>query len=200
MAAFSSIAIGAMAVAGAASAYSSAEAANNQADAQSEAANRKYRLESGVAENQMDEQQSIALQQMTKVNREYMVAKSTAKAQQADMGVAGVSADRGKSVMRTKASEAKGEVASEVDTNVINIAQGMLASKIEAENTIADANAKRRNALFDTVIGGIQGGVQGYGMGKSIASGGGGGTLASQTPTTSSLSSPSKYTDMYFNR
>ena len=150
------------------SAYSSAEAANDAADATKENARRKYLLESGVASNQMEEQQSIAMEQMTDVSREFLKAKSTAEAQQAESGVAGVSAQRAKMVMTTKEGEAKGKVAKEVDTNVINIAQGMLASKIDTEAIIAEAQSKKKNVAFETVLGGLQGGLQGYSMSKSI--------------------------------
>lgn len=151
------------------SAYSSAEAANEQADNQTEAANRKYRLESGVATNQMEEQQVNAMSEMTEVSRAFLQAKSTAEAQRAESGVSGVSAQRAKAVMSTKESEAKGKVAREIDTNVVNIAQGMLASKIDTESIIADANSKKRNVMFDTLMGGVQGGLQGYSLGKSLS-------------------------------
>jgi len=159
------IGMGAMGALGASSAASSA---NAQADLTSEAAQRKYRLESGVATQQMDEQQSIALLKMTDISREFIQAKSTAKVQEAEMGTSGVTSERMERVMSTKASEARGAVAQEVDTNVVNIAQGMLASKIETESTIAQANASRKNVLFDSILGGIQGGLQGYSLGNSL--------------------------------
>lgn len=151
-------------------AYSSSKATNDAADAQQANADRKYKLEAGVTVNQMEEQQSIAMQEMTEVSRAFLKAKSTAEAQQAESGVAGVSAQRAKSVMNTKESEAKGKVAQAINTNVINIAQGMLASKIETEAIIQEAESKKRNVMFDTVLGGIQGGLQGYSMGKSSGS------------------------------
>lgn len=172
------------------SAYASAEAANEQADNQAEAANRKYRLESGVASNQMEEQQVNAMSEMTEVSRAFLQAKSTAEAQRAESGVSGVSAQRAKAVMSTKESEAKGKVAREIDTNVVNIAQGMLASKIDTESIIADANSKKRNVMFDTIIGGIQGGLQGYSMGKSLS---GGSASTKSIADTSQGSSWNKY-------
>lgn len=170
---------GTMVAVSAYSAYSSASSANESAEMQQANAERKYRLESGTAVNQMEEQQSIAMQEMTEVSRAFLKAKSTAEAQQAESGVAGVSAQRAKSVMNTKEGEAKGKVAQEIDTNVINIAQGMLASKIETEGIIQEAESKKRNVMFDTVLGGIQGALSGYSMGKSA----GGTTPPAKTET-----------------
>lgn len=178
------------------SAYSATNAANDAADAQQDNARRKYLLESGVASNQMEEQQSIAMEQMTEVSREFLKAKSAAEAQQAESGVAGVSAQRAKMVMTTKEGEAKGKVAKEVDTNVINIAQGMLASKIDTDAIIAEAQSKKKNVAFETILGGIQGGLQGYSLGKSL-----GGT---STTSTQSLAEKqyvkNNFTDTNFSR
>lgn len=177
MAVATSTALIGMTAVGAAGAYTSSSAANATANAQSEAqienANRKYRLESGVSNQQMEEQQGLAMEKMTEISREFLKVKSTAEAQQAESGVAGVSAERIKAVTSTKESEAKGKVAKEINTNVVNIAQGMLASKIETEGIIADAKARMnpKNVMFDTIMGGIQGGIQGYSMSKSMLGG-----------------------------
>lgn len=160
------VALGALSAVGA---YSSASAANAQADAQAENARRKYRLESGVAENQMEEQQGIAMEQMTEVSREFLKIRGTSTVQEAETGTSGVSSQRMEMVNRGKESEAKSKIAKEVDTNIVNIAQGMLASKIEAEGIIADANASKRNVGFNTLMGAVQGGLQGYQLDKSGA-------------------------------
>ena len=171
MAAFSSIALVGMAGLGAYSAYAGASNANRQAAIQEENAERKYRLQAGVADQQMTEQQQIVMEQMSDVSREFIVAKSNAQAVQADSGVAGVSQRRMGSVMSTKEQDVKGKVVSEASTNMVNIAQGMLANKVDTESMIAEARSRKRNVITDTVIGGIQGGIQGYTMGKSFSSG-----------------------------
>ncbi len=162
---------GTMAAMGAYSAYSGAQAANKAADTANENAKRRYMLESGVALNQMEEQNSLAMQQMTEVGRAYMKAKGEMISAQADSGVAGNVRQRIANVTNTKFSEARGKVASEIDTNVINIAQGMLASKVDTEAIMAEANAKRKNVFTDTLIGAFSGGVQGYSAGKAIGLG-----------------------------
>lgn len=183
---------GTMAAMGAYSAYSGAQAANKAADTANENAKRRYMLESGVALNQMEEQNSLAMQQMTEVGRAYMKAKGEMISAQADSGVAGNVRQRIANVTNTKFSEARGKVASEIDTNVINIAQGMLASKVDTEAIMAEANAKRKNVFTDTLIGAISGGVQGYSAGKAI--GLGDKAITTPPPLTSEFNIPNAQT------
>ena len=175
-------AVAASTAVGAYSANQSAKAQNRQARLAEENAERRYAIEAGVASQQMEEQQSIAFEKMTDVTRQFLQSQGQAVAIQAETGVSGKTAQRMEAVTRTKFSEAKGKVAQEVNTNVINIAQGMLASKVDTEALIAEARARRRNVGIDTMLGGVQGGVQGYMLGSSISNSGifSKGTVASQ--------------------
>lgn len=180
--------VGSMAAMSAYSANQAGRSANRQSRLAQENADRKYRLESGISEQQMEEQNQMALEQMTEVSREFLKAKSTLEAQRAESGVAGVTQQRIKANVATKESEAKGKVAKEINTNIVNIAQGMLAKKIDTDAIIREAESKKRNVALDTVLGGIQGGLQGYSMGKSVGSstqGVGNNINSSYKPTTS---------------
>ena len=158
---------GGTAALGAYGANESANAANDAADATALNASRRYELEAGVAQNQMDEQQQLATEKMTDVTRAFLKAKGTAKAVQAETGTSGNVSKRMRSVDRLKESEAKGKIAKEIDTNVVNIAQGMLASKIDTEATIADAMASKKNVFTSTLTGAVSGASQGMSMASS---------------------------------
>lgn len=152
-----------------------ADQANKRADAQAEAqernAERRYRLKSGVAKNQMEEQQGIATEKMTDITRAFLKARGQARAVQAESGVGGNIQKRIESVRKLKASEAKGKVAKEVDTNVINIAQGMLAEKIDTEALIADAQLQKKSSfeIATNLVGaGMSGFASGYNLGSSL--------------------------------
>ena len=179
------------------SANQSAKAQNRQADAMADNANRRYALEAGVASQQMDEQGSIAFESMTDVTRQFLVARGQARAIQAESGVSGKTQQRMESVDRTKASEVKSKVARDVNTNIVNIAQGMLASKVDTEALVAEANARRKNVGMDTLMGGIQGGISGYQIGSSFkAPSQTRGTVAS----TPQMSTQPSFADTYINR
>jgi hypothetical protein len=145
-----------------------AKAANKAADAQIANAKQRYALDSAIAENQMEEQNSIAMEKMTDVSRAFLKARGTAKVQQAESGVSGNVEQRIKSVSKLKESDAKGKIAKEVDTNNVNIAQGMLAKKIDTEAMIADADSKRQNVMLNTLVAGASGAASGYALGSSF--------------------------------
>lgn len=159
---------GGMAVVGAYSASESAKANNRAAGRAQANAARRYELQADQAEAMMDEQQIIARDKMTDVTRAFLVAKGKSKAIQAETMVTGASSQRVEAVQRSKFSEAKGKIAQEVDTNVINIAQDMITKKIDTEATIAEAESKKKNVFTETAMGAIQGGMQGYSLGSSM--------------------------------
>lgn len=166
-------ATGAMAVVSAYGAMESAKAGNKAASASQANSARRYAIQAGVAEDQMDEQNQIAVEKMTDVTRQFLVAKGRATAIQAEAGVTGATSQRQQSVMRTKASEAKGQIAKEINTNIINIAQDMIATKIDSEAMISEAESRKKNVFTETAMGAIQGGMQGYSMGVSMGAGAG---------------------------
>lgn len=135
--------------------YSAAEAGNAAADSAQQNASRRYAMQAGIAENQMEEQQTIAMEKMTEVTRKFLVAKGQAKAVQAETMVGGNVQKRLKADRRLKESEAKGKIAKEIDTNVVNIAQDMLAKKIDTEAIMAEAESKKKNAFTEAAIAGL---------------------------------------------
>ncbi len=110
------------------------------------------------------------MEQMTDISRKFLEAKGKAVAIQADTGVSGVSAQRSEAITRTKFSEAKGKVAREVDTNIINVANNMLANKIDTEALIAEAESKKQSVFTNTILGAIQGGTSGISMASGLKS------------------------------
>jgi len=166
------VAVGGMAAVGAYSSSQAASANNAAASAAQDNAARRYEMEGNVAKNQMEEQQVIARDKMTDVTRAFLQAKGKSTAVQAESGVTGASADRINANQRSKFSEATGKVAQEVDTNVVNIAQGMLGKKVDTDAMIAEAESKKKNVFTATAMGALQGGLQGYSLGSSITSAG----------------------------
>lgn len=160
-------------------AYSSSQAtkASNRASEQNarltrEEAKRRYALESGIAQQQMSEQQNLAMEKMTDISRAFLLASSQDKVIQAETGVGGNVQQRMEAINRTKASEAKGQVAKELDTNVINIANGMLANKIDTEAILAKAQAEKKSAALAILSGAISGastGLQIFGALRSAS-------------------------------
>lgn len=167
-------AVAATAVVGA---YSSSQAtkASNRASEQNarltrEEAKRRYALESGIAQQQMTEQQNLAMEKMTDISRAFLLASSQDKVIQAETGVGGNVQQRMEAINRTKASEAKGQVAKELDTNVINIANGMLANKIDTEAILAKAQAEKKSVALAILSGAISGASTGLQIGGALRS------------------------------
>lgn len=172
MAAFSTIAMATMAATSMASAYSASANANAQADTATANAQRRYALKAKISEEQMGEQQQIAREEMTTVTRKIMAIGSQQDVAQAESGVAGNAIERRKHNLRLKEQEAKGKIAKEVDTNVINIAQGMLAEKIDTEALIAEADSRRVspvNTAINMLGAGVGGALQGYQVGSQLS-------------------------------
>lgn len=159
-----------------ASMYSSRQQsiANNKAQARTQKeAERRYRLQAGIAGEQIKEQDMIAMEQMTEISKEFLMAKSKALATQAESGVAGNTKARTMQILSTKESEAKGKVAQSIDVNKINIARDMLANKIDTEAIIRESKARELSntqILTNMLISGVQGGAQGYMLGSSLSS------------------------------
>lgn len=158
-------------------AYGSSQAtkASNRASEQNarltrEEAKRRYELESGIAQQQMSEQQNLAMEKMTDISRAFLLASSQDKVIQAETGVGGNVQQRMEAINRTKASEAKGQVAKELDTNVINIANGMLANKIDTEAILAKAQAEKKSVALAILSGAISGASTGLQIGGALRS------------------------------
>ena len=157
---------GTMAAVSAASAASAASANNKAMGAAQDNARRRYELQANQSKSMMEEQQIVARDKMTDITRGFLQAKSKATAIQAETMVTGASSQRVAAVQRSKFSEAKGKVAQEIDTNVINIANGMLTNKVDTEAMISEAESKKKNVFTEAVLGGISGGIQGYSLAK----------------------------------
>ena len=153
------------------SAYGASETtkANNRSASRSQAnTTRRYLIKAGIAQDQMEEQQQFAVEKMTDVTRQFLVAKGRATAIQAEAGVDGVSSQRQQSVMRTKASEEKGKIAREIDTNVVNIAQDIMADRIDSMAQIDEAESRKKNVFTETAMGAMSGAIQGYSLGSKM--------------------------------
>jgi hypothetical protein len=144
------------------SAYSSSKTANMSAKAKEAEAKRRYLLQSGTAKNQLEEQQGIARDKMTEITRKFALASGSMQAASGESSTGGNVRLRMSKDLALKESEAKGVVAKEVDTNSINIAQGMLADKIDTEAIIGQAKLSKQNVLLNTagaMIGGASSGI-----------------------------------------
>lgn len=145
----------AAAVVGAAVSASNASRTNKQNKRTQANARRRYELKAGVAGQQVEEQQQQATALMTDVTRKFLAARGSAEVVRAESGVTGNVSKRLSGVQRTKESEAKGEIAKQIDTNVVNIAQGMLADKIDTEAIVAEAESRKRNVFTSAVEGAV---------------------------------------------
>ena len=145
---------------GTTSTFLGADAQNESIEQAIKNSQRRYALKSSIAENQMTEQEQEAMGKMTDVARAFLKAKGTAKAVQAESGVGGNVQKIQEFQLASKEAETKGKVAKEIDTNVINIAQDMLANKIDTEAMIDEAISQGSygaDFLLDTAIGGVGG-------------------------------------------
>lgn len=138
-------------------AASSASAANRAAAREEENIIRRYELQADIAKSQIEEQRQIARDKMTEVSLKFLAIRGKEAVTQAETMVGGKLAKRKAFMARAKESEVKSKVAKEVDTNVVNIAQDMVAKKIDADAMIAEARSKKQNVFTATVIGGLQG-------------------------------------------
>ena len=168
MAVATSTAVLSMAAISAVSAASAASANNRAMGAAQDNARRRYELQANQSKSMMEEQQIIARDKMTDITRAFLQAKGKATAIQAETMVTGASSQRVAAVQRSKFSEAKGKVAQEVNTNIINIANDMLTKQIDTEAIIREAESKKKNVFTETALGAINGGLAGYSLGKSM--------------------------------
>lgn len=142
-----------------------------------EEANRRYLFQESIMKDQIEEQDNMALSQMTDLSREFLIAKGKMETTQAESGVSGKSVDRASVILSNKEAEAKSKLATEIDTNKINIARDMMANKIDTEAIIRESKARELSStqiLTNTLISGVQGGASGYILGKSLFGSSGG--------------------------
>ena len=175
------------------SSYESGQASNRANDRAKDNARRRYEFEAGISQNQMEEQKQIATEKMTDVTRAFLKAKGTAKAMQAESGVGGNVQQIAQANMRLKESETKGKVAQEIDTNVINIAQGMLANKIDTDALVREALSRKKSGIQLLTDAGLAG-ASGYLSASSLTSGMKGLDGTIKFPTTYSPTSSSNMT------
>ena len=156
---------------GGASEVLGAEAQNDSIEQAIKNSQRRYALKSSIARNQMTEQEQEAMGKMTDVARAFLKAKGTAKAVQAESGVGGNVQKIQEFQLASKEAETKGKVAKEIDTNVINIAQDMLANKIDTEAMIDEAISQGSYGagfLLDAVTGAVGGASSGISIANSF--------------------------------
>lgn len=139
------------------STVASGMAANESAENAQENANRRYAMKNANAGNQMDEQKSLAFEKMTEVTRGFMKTKGTMEAVQAETMVGGNVQKRLKGAARRESSEAKGQVAKVANANIKNIAQGMLAEKIDTDAMLMELESRKKSSLQIAVDAGVTG-------------------------------------------
>ena len=130
---------------------------------------RRNNIQVGIAENQLENNLVIARDKMTDVSKQFLLAKGQSKVVQAETMVSGNVSKRLDAVRRTKASKAKSDIATDTDTNAINIAQDIMFKQIDSEAQIASANSKKKNTFTMMADAGIAG-MQGYAAGASMSS------------------------------
>jgi len=153
------------------SAYMNAQQANKQSKQIEANAKRRNAIQNAVSKDQVAEQSTVAFEQMTEIGREFMKAKGSIVASQAESGVSGKSQRRLNIITSNKEGEAKSKVATEIDTNVVNIARGALARKIDTEAQINEARLMKKNSMqiaSDMIVSGASGGLVGYQLGSAI--------------------------------
>jgi NCAIR mutase (PurE)-related protein len=148
---------------------SSMKAQGQQARNQAEAQSKRYALQADIAKSQMLEQDQIAMEEMLKVKKAFKAKTGTMEAVQAESLVTGKTAEKRKFLAKTQESEALGKVATEVDTNKQNIANNMLAKKIDSDAIIADARAKTLSKS-DAILGMLTAGASGAASGAMMYS------------------------------
>lgn len=143
-------------------------AGNNAAEAGQKNANRRYAMKGKNAENQMDEQKSLAFEKMTEVTRGFLKTKGTMQAVEAETMVTGNVAKRLKGAARRESSEAKGQVAKVANANIKNIAQDMLAEKIDTEAVLSELESRKKSSLQIAIDAGVAGVGTYVGLGSDL--------------------------------
>lgn len=138
---------GGMAILGGTATYLNGKATNASAEAGQENTRRRYLLKGKNAENQIEEQKSLAMEKMTEVSRQFFKTKGTMEAVRSETMVTGNLAQRLKNQARTDASEAKGQVAKVTNANIVNIAQDMIAEKVDSEAMLMELENKKKSSM-----------------------------------------------------
>lgn len=156
-----------MAAMGAASAYMASSSANAQAKRMEQNALQQSAFQNELSRTQMSEQQALALEQQTELNRNFMRERGTMTAMYAEGETTGKSMQRIERRLQSSYSEVKAQYNRETRTNIINIAQGALANKIDTERLIAEARSKRVSPL-QTAMNMVQGAASGASTGGQL--------------------------------
>lgn len=137
---------GGMAVMAGAGAYMDGKASNAQAENSQNNTRRRYALKSNNAKNQMEEQKSLAMEKMTETTRKFLLTKGTMATVQAESMVGGNVAKRIAHKNRREMNEEKGQIAKVTNSNIVNIAQNMLAEKVDTEAMLMEAESRKKSS------------------------------------------------------
>lgn len=129
------------------SSYMSGQAVNASAIQSQKNTRRRYKLKGDIAKSQMEEQRELAFEKMTEVTRSFMKTKGTLEAVQAETMVGGNVQKRLSHAANREASEEKGQIAKVADVNIINIAQSMIADKVDSEAMLMEAESKKKGSM-----------------------------------------------------
>lgn len=160
-----SYAVIAMASIAVASSYASTQAQNAQSKIMGDNARQQNAIAQAQAKSQIEEQQGFALEQQTQINRNFLKERGTMVAIQAEGETTGKSITRSQRKLASSYSEVKAQYNKETQTNIINIAQGALATKIDTDRMIMEAQAKRVSPMMrnlNMISAGAQGAYTGY--------------------------------------
>jgi len=149
------------------------KAQNAAAKMEEDQAKRRYALQSGIAQNQLEEQDNAAIEQMTAISREFMKARGSMAAMMGESDTGGNTQRRLNLALRREESETKGALAKDINTNKINIATGLLADKIDTEAIMQNARAKRISSAtmaMNAITAGVSGAGSAASAGTSIKS------------------------------
>ncbi len=148
---------GGMALLSGGATYLNSQADNASAELAQDNTYRRYAIKKGIAENKMEEQRTLAMEKMTEVTRSFLKTKGTMEAVQAETMVGGNVAKRMKASTRRESSEEKGQVAKVADVNIQNVAQDMLAEKVDSEALLMEAESRKKSSLTMLIDAGVAG-------------------------------------------
>ena len=128
----------------------------------------RWEWQAMIGKEQIQEQQQDVLEKTTDITRKFLTTKGKMTAAQAGMGVTGKTAQRMALMTRAEASELKSKVMKEAETNVVNIANNVMAKKLDADANITKLQSQKKSTAA-IIFNAASAGMQGYSMGSNFA-------------------------------
>ena len=124
----------------------------------------RWEWQAMIGKEQIQEQQQDVLSKTTDITRKFLTTKGKMVASQAGMGVTGKTAQRMALMTRAKASELKSKVMKEAETNVVNIANNVMAKKLDADANINKLQSQKKSTAA-ILMSAAMAGMSGYSTG-----------------------------------